>query len=195
MHFRKRRTMLQEERGGTAQWKNAEAGARGESAPAADSFGALYDRFFQPVYRYILSRVRSVPEAEDLASQTFLTALEAFPRYRERGRAAAWLFTIARNKILDSARRKRPDPLPADEEDPVYATGSAGGRDAEFLLSLRMRIDSLPEEERELIRLRYVADLSFPEIAAVAGKREEAVKKSLYRLIGRLRRDLEDSHG
>jgi RNA polymerase sigma factor (sigma-70 family) len=190
--------MLQEERGGILELnlreKHAGARASGEGAPAAESFRALYDRWLQPVYRYILSRVRNVPEAEDLTSQTFLTALEAFPRYRERGRAAAWLFTIARNKILDAARRKTPSPLSEDEDGPIYADDSIGGWGAEFLISLRMRIDSLPAEEKELIRLRYVADLSFPEMAEVVGKREEAVKKSLYRLIGRLRKDLEDRH-
>jgi RNA polymerase sigma factor (sigma-70 family) len=57
-----------------------------------------------------------------------------------------------------------------------------------------MRISALPEEEQELIRLRYVADLSFSEIAALLGKREDAIKKSLYRLIARVRNELEDRH-
>lgn len=170
------------------------AGRRGGSDSPAETFEAVYDRFLQPVYRYILSRVRDVPEAEDLASQTFLTALEAFPRYRERGRAAAWLFTIARNKIADSARRSSASPLPDDEDCPVYAADAGEGRDVELLLAVRMRISSLPEEEQELIRLRCVADLSFAEIAALAGKREDAVKKSFYRLIVRVRNDLEDRH-
>jgi RNA polymerase sigma factor (sigma-70 family) len=177
-----------------ANEETAGSGTRGKGAPAAESFGALYDRWLQPVYRYVLSRVRNAQEAEDLTSQTFLTALEAFPRYREQGRAAAWLFTIARNKILDSARRKIPAPLPEDEDCPIYADDPAGGWDAEVLIALRVRIASLSEEEQELIRLRYVADLSFSEMAAVVGKREEAVKKFLYRLVERLRKDLEDRH-
>ena len=166
-----------------------------EEDPEAEGFGAVYDRFLQPLYRYILSRVRNVQEAEDLTSQTFLTAWEVFPRYRERGRAAAWLFTIARNKIVDSARRKIPLSLSDDEVLPVLAENPGEGWDRERLLSVRMRIAALPEEEQERIRLRYTADLSFAEIAALIGKREEAVKKSLYRLIDRLRTDMEDRHG
>lgn len=177
---------------------NREIRGKGESAaparaPAVESFDALYGRWLQPVYRYILSRVRSAPEAEDLASQTFLTAFEAYPRYREEGRAAAWLFTIARNKVLDAARRKSPAPLPEDENDALYAD-ETGGWDEEFILSLRIRIESLSAEDQELIRLRYVADLSFAEMAAVVGKREEAVKKALYRIVERLKKDLEDRH-
>jgi RNA polymerase sigma-70 factor (ECF subfamily) len=173
--------------------QRASAATRAEDPSAAASFGAVYDRLLQPVYRYILSRVRNVQEAEDLTSQTFLTALEAFPRYRERGKAAAWLFTIARNKIADSTRRKSAAPLIEDEDSAIYAA-DPGGWDIEFLLSVRMRISALPEEERELIRLRFVADLSFAEMAGLLGKREEAVKKSLYRLVDRLRSDLEDRH-
>ncbi len=179
---------------GGAKGKNPGAGIRMETAPAAEAFEAVYDRFFQPVYRYILSRVRNVPEAEDLASQTFLTALESFPRFREQGRTAAWLFTIARNKIVDFYRQRSASPLPDDEDPAVFADDSNIGWDIEFLLSVRMRISALPEEEQELIRLRYVADLSFSEIAALLGKREDAVKKSLYRLIARVRNELEDRH-
>ncbi|MGB7539441.1 MAG: sigma-70 family RNA polymerase sigma factor [Anaerolineales bacterium] len=165
-----------------------------ETEPAAGTFEAVYDRFFQPVYRYILSRVRNVPEAEDLTSLTFLTAFESFPRFREQGRTAAWLFTIARNKIVDSSRRRPASPLPDEEDSELFADDPNSGWDIEFLLSVRMKISTLAEEEQELIRLRYIADLSFAEIAALVGKREDAVKKSLYRLVTRVRNDLEDRH-
>ena len=51
--------------------------------PAA--FGALYDRYVQPIYRYVFSRVGSAHEAEDITSQTFMAAYEALVKYRERG--------------------------------------------------------------------------------------------------------------
>ena len=177
-----------------AEGKKPGAGIRMEAAPAAGTFEAVYDRYLQPVYRYILSRVRNVPEAEDLTSLTFLTALESFPRFHEQGRTTAWLFTIARNKIVDSSRRRSASPLPDDENSPLFADDPNRGWGIELLLAVRMRISALPDEEQELLRLRYNADLSFAEIAAVLGKREAAVKKSLYRLVTRLRNDLEDHH-
>jgi RNA polymerase sigma-70 factor (ECF subfamily) len=62
---------------------------------------------------------------------------------------------------------------------------------AEELSRIRSIIKNLNEEEQDLIRLRYVADLSFAEIADLLGKREDAVKKSVYRLLARLKSQME----
>lgn len=65
-------------------------------------FGELYLRYVERVFRYLYSRVGSVPEAEDLTSQTFLAALESFARLRQDGHFAPWLFAIARSKAIRS---------------------------------------------------------------------------------------------
>ena len=62
---------------------------------------------------------------------------------------------------------------------------------SEQIQELSALIRSLTQKERELLRLRYVADLSYAEIATVLGKRKDAVKKSLYRLQARLQNQLE----
>jgi RNA polymerase sigma-70 factor (ECF subfamily) len=64
------------------------------------SFGAIYDRYAASIFRYLISRTGNVEEAKDLTSQTFLTAIEAFPRYQDQGYVSAWLFSIARSTIL-----------------------------------------------------------------------------------------------
>jgi RNA polymerase sigma-70 factor (ECF subfamily) len=70
-------------------------------------FGRLYDHYVQPIYRYIYSRTYSAYEAEDITSQTFITAYESLPKYRERGHFSAWLFRIAQSKMNDHFRRSR----------------------------------------------------------------------------------------
>jgi RNA polymerase sigma factor (sigma-70 family) len=70
------------------------------------AFGALYDRYVQSIYRYLVSRLRDGEVAKDLTSQTFLTAFEAFPRYRHNGHFPAWLFSIARSKLVDHLRKE-----------------------------------------------------------------------------------------
>src|SRR5579872_7188196 len=65
-------------------------------------FGALYDRHFQQIYRFVYSRVREQTAAEDVTSEVFIKALKAMPRYQETGRPfAAWLYQIAVNAIAD----------------------------------------------------------------------------------------------
>jgi RNA polymerase sigma-70 factor (ECF subfamily) len=159
---------------------------------SVETFELLYDRYLTPVYRYIFSRVGNASDAEDLTSQTFLSALEALSRYRERGAFPAWLFQIARSKLMDHFRRTRNQisleevDVASSSDDPlVYSIAS------DEVSRLKGLITGLSAEERELLRLRYVADLSFAEMAALLHRREDAVKKSLYRLLARLNSQME----
>jgi RNA polymerase sigma-70 factor, ECF subfamily len=157
--------------------------------PAA--FGRLYDHYVQSIYRYAYSRVGSTHEAEDITSQTFMSAYESLARYRERGQFSAWLFRIAQSKINDYFRRSWRE-VGLDMIAELQREDALGTLiRAEELSRIRSLINQLSEEEQELIRLRYVADLSFAEIADLLGKREDAVKKSAYRLLARLKGQLE----
>lgn len=164
--------------------------AAARSDPAA--FGGLYDHFIQPVYRYLYSRLGSVHEAEDITSQTFIAAYEALPKYREQGQFAAWLFRIARSKMNDHFRRSRFEVrLDAAEKIPAEEDALNLVIQDEELGRLQLIFGNLNPEEQDLIRLRYVADLSFVEIAELLGKCEDAVKKSVYRLLARLKSQME----
>ncbi len=155
--------------------------------PAA--FSAIYDRYVGPIFRYIYSRVGNTPDAEDLTAQTFLSALESLPRYRERGTFSAWLFAIAHSKIMDHFRRKDPGTLLEDQSPLPVVTSQV--ELADQATRLAPLIHALDEHEQELIRLRFVADLSFAEMAALLNKKEDTVKKSLYRLLARLKGQME----
>jgi RNA polymerase sigma-70 factor (ECF subfamily) len=163
-----------------------------EAKANPSAFAELYNYYVQPVYRYLRSHVHTIHEAEDLTSQTFIAAYENLQRYRERGHFSAWLFRIARSKLVDHYRKSMSDTsLDAVEN-------RAGSDDVLDLISQRDEIKNLTalvqkldDHEQDLIRLRYVADLSFAEIAEVLGKREDAVKKSLYRLLATLKSQME----
>jgi RNA polymerase sigma-70 factor, ECF subfamily len=158
--------------------------------PAA--FAALYDRFVRPIYHYLYRHTGNQADAEDLTAQTFLAALEALPRYQERGYLAAWLFAIARSKAMDHFRAGRTQ-VSFESAVPTSDEADLLGRIVENdeLGQLSRLVQTLNGKEQELIRLRYAANLSFPEMAALLGKNEEAVKKSLYRLLARLQSQLE----
>jgi RNA polymerase sigma-70 factor (ECF subfamily) len=157
-------------------------------------FKALYQRYLQPVYRYLYSRIGSEDGAEEATAQTFLSALEGFGRYRHEGHFAAWLFAIARRKSADHYRRASriadlAESLPSGDEDLLQQAVKL-----DQLETLRERLKALPEPDQELLRLRFAASLGFAEMARLLGRNEDAVKKSLYRLLERLQDQMEGSH-
>jgi len=160
----------------------------------AQAFGALYDRYVQRVYRYCLYRTNNAREAEDLAAQVFLAALEGLPRYRQDGHFAAWLFSIARNKVADHHRRAPHEPLDESGLPPIQLDMDLMVEKSQRREKLLRLIQALAEDERELIHLRYVVELSFAEMAKSLNKNEAAVKKMLYRLVARLKVEMEADH-
>jgi RNA polymerase sigma-70 factor (ECF subfamily) len=159
----------------------------------AGAFALLYDRYVQRLYHYCYHRTNNVHDAEDLTSQTFLAALEAFPHQARDGHFAAWLFTIARNKVVDHYRRRPHAAL--DEARQPASHGDLGSEteNSQEKGMLLRAIGGLSEEEQELIRLRYVAELPFGEIAKALHKSEDATKKMLYRLLRRLKSQMEEA--
>jgi RNA polymerase sigma-70 factor (ECF subfamily) len=159
------------------------------------AFGELYKLYVEPVFRYLYSRVGNVHEAEDITAQAFLVAFESFDRFREDRHFASWLFTIARNKAMDHFRQRK-DLSSIDEAAniPVENDPLSGMIQVEQMTALSKLIQALPEEDRELLRLRFLAAMSFPEIAHFLHRNEGAVKKSIYRLLARLHSQLEVSN-
>ncbi|MBA4383099.1 MAG: hypothetical protein C0410_00030 [Anaerolinea sp.] len=156
------------------------------------AFEALYLRYVKQVYRYLYSRIGSQTDAEDVTAQTFLGAIEGFGRYQHQGYFGAWLFGIARRKAVDYFRQEGrvqflPDDLPALDPDLLQQAVRS-----ERLHELRTLLLELDEDEQEMLRLRYAAQLSFGEIARLMERKEDGLKKSLYRLLDRLQSRLED---
>lgn len=157
------------------------------------AFSPLYERYAARVYRYARARTGSDTAAEDILSETMLGALEALDRYdSRRGSFASWLFTIATRRIIDRQRRDRRfrDLLerawePAGTEDDMLTT-IVRGDDAARLRGL---LAGLPERDRELILLRYSAELSSAEIGQVVAASAGAVRVRLTRLLDRLAAD------
>ena len=85
------------------------------SQPRSTKVWDLYLLYAQPVVRYLYSRIRNIPEAEDAIAQTFLAALEQIPKKHD-GYFASWLFSIARNKAMDYFRKQRKE-TPLNEVD------------------------------------------------------------------------------
>ncbi|MBX3047280.1 MAG: RNA polymerase sigma factor [Anaerolineales bacterium] len=158
------------------------------------AFDALYTAYAPRVFGYLYSRVRVHSEAEELTAQTFLAALEQLPRYKHKGHFAAWLFAIARNKAVNTFRSRPMEDLDAARQIAQDTDVLLDVAQSEQLDALRTHIAALPDDQAELLQLRFVADLSFADIAELLGRTEGAVKKSVYRCLDRLQRQLEVEH-
>jgi RNA polymerase sigma-70 factor, ECF subfamily len=166
-----------------------------ERAKAGDpeAFGALFDRYHGPVYRYIAARVGRPSDAEDLAQLVFVKALEALPRYELRGVPfGGWLFRLARNIVIDHTRTRR-EHAPLD----AIVEWSDADEGPDELAVLRQEMDGvaralrrLTPEQREAIELRFFAGLSAREAAVAMGRQEGTIRGLQFRAIAALRREL-----
>jgi len=161
----------------------------GKGEPAA--FGALYDRYVDAVYRYVFYRVRNDADAEDLTSEVFMRAMRAIPRYEPRQAFLAWLYRIARNAVIDRARRARTqvsfeDALAHPNADKVVEPDAAllALSDSEVVRAAMAHLTPL---QQEVIVLRYMEGFSTAEIAVLVGKREGTVRGIQFRALAALR--------
>lgn len=152
------------------------------------AFAALYDRYFDPLYRYCYVRLGSKDRAEDAVHQIFLRALEAVDRYQEAGRFRSWLFTIAHNVVADELRAR---PQGVADLGLIIAIDPTAGPEADALAAAERRtlasaLALLPNDQRRAIELR-LAGLTGREIAAELGRSHEAAKMLQQRALTRLR--------
>lgn len=159
----------------------------------ATAIGGLYDLFADRVYRFVLVRVRSPADAEDLLQRIFLKVIEGLPGYEERGLPfAAWLFRIARNTVIDHERTRR-DHASLDES-PQRADDRRGPAElAEAALeraALRSAIARLTAEQRDVITYRFFAGLTPREIGLLMNRQEGAIRALQFRAIQMLRETL-----
>jgi RNA polymerase sigma-70 factor (ECF subfamily) len=142
------------------------------------------------VYSYVAYRLGDGPEAEDVTSEIFERALRYRRSYDEsRGQPVPWLLGIAR-RCVDDAHRVRAATPPG--EPPGEPAGGDVADDVVRRLGLARAIESLDERDRDLLALRYGADLTAREIARILGMKTNAVEVALHRTMKRLRQDLEE---
>ena len=141
------------------------------------------------VYSYVAYRIGDGPEAEDVTSEAFERALRYRSSYDSAlGGPLPWLIGIAR-RCIDG---RRSFPLATD---PGQSERAAPGNLEEATLdrlTLAAAMAALPERDRELLALRYGADLSARQIGAVLGLKANAVDVALHRALARIRTLLED---
>ncbi len=155
-----------------------------------DALSTLYERYYQGIYRYVYYRVGSATLAEDLTADVFVKMLHGIQSYSLQGVPfSAWLYRIARNRVIDHMRRQ-PEKTDLSLEEARVETMASGETSLEQALQrdeLLKAIQVLTDDQRQVIILKFIEDMDNATIAAVLGKTEGAVKSLQHRALDTLR--------
>ena len=173
----------------------------------ARAFEVLVRRHRTPVFNFILRFAGQRARAEDVLQETWLKVVRSAPEYEAKAKFTTWLYTIARNLCVDSARKDSYRQASSLEAPATGAEGNEGRPLCEALpdegaspergaYNARVRplleraLASLPEEQREVFVLREYSGIPFKEIAEVTGVSENTVKSRMRYALEGLRRRL-----
>jgi RNA polymerase sigma-70 factor (ECF subfamily) len=157
------------------------------------AFGRLYERHLDAIYRYIYFRVSNARDAEDLTEQVFLKAWQALPDYEQQGTPfTSWLYRIAHNAVIDHYRRR--DVREAVDPEEIFNWGGTEASSLEWVIAaeeterLADAIGQLPEEQQQVIILRFIEGLDHAAVADILEKSNGACRMIQYRALTTLSR-------
>jgi len=169
-------------------------------------FGLLYDKYYQPIFGYVLRRTASISETQDITSETFLKALKKLWQFRwQNVPFSAWLYRIANNEIANYFRKNKKHPISLDKllEKKGVEPATLHNPETELLkaqeklkkhqdfLKIQEKISKLSIKYQEVITLRFFEKKKIKEIAQILGKKEGTVKSLLHRGLERLKEMME----
>ncbi len=172
--------------------------AESQSALKRAAVARLYESHFDRVARYIAVRIGDFPTAEDLASEVFVRAVRSVDAFQDTGAPMeAWLFKIAHNIVVDHLRKlgRRPQSVPIEEAAPLPSKHNPGAdiERQQEIEELQRAMAQLSEAQRQVLSLRFAAEMSSEEAARVMGKNAGAVRqlqsaavKKLREILGRV---------
>jgi RNA polymerase sigma-70 factor (ECF subfamily) len=151
-------------------------------------FARLYEKYFDRVYAFAMTRTHDHAAAEDVTSETFRRALQNLPRFQWRGVPfSAWLFRIAANAAADQHKQAAPQTGLDDLPDEPSDSWDAAFIQVEERSELFALVGRLPRDQQAVIAMRFAQDKSTQEIALVMGRSDGAVKQLQFRALQSLR--------
>lgn len=171
-----------------AEWQEIQAAQR---QPA--QFRVLYDRYYEPIFRFVFRRCAEEALAADLCSQVFLKAMQKLGGYQFKGVPfSAWLYRIASNEVAQHFRTAQKNRVVSVEDAKLGDMIDEMGDESNEALkeALIPALDSLKEGDLQLIELRFFEERPFKEIADILEITESNAKVKTYRILERLKKRL-----
>ena len=149
-----------------------------------DQVGELWDEITPKLYGYLFNTLHDRSVADDILQTSWLKAIEALPNFKERnGGFSAWIFSIARNEMR-MYWRKNNRQVEFDYNLHDISFKDEINEEMQFVEQL---IKKLEKEDRELIRLRYIADLSFKDMTKILNINQVTLRVKIHRALGHAR--------
>lgn len=156
-----------------------------------EAFEAFYASHARQLVRFLLYRIGDTALAEDLAADTFERVIRTRRPFDARiATERTWLYTIALNVLRDHLRRRGAEDRAIERVGRPDTCVAPGEADVVLRDEVSRALRALNAAEREVVALRYGADLSVPQIAAATGAKPAAIEKRLYRALAKLRGEL-----
>jgi len=155
----------------------------------------LVKRYQGPIFAYVYRWMRNRADAEDLTQDVFIKMFRALHTYSRKSSFRAWLYRIARNRVIDFIRRKKPHAVDIDDvvvEDDTPTPIEVHERTSEQEM-LNKVIESLPPLYREVLLLRHRDELSYEEIVESTGIALGTIKARLHRARAMLKKQLTEA--
>lgn len=159
-------------------------------------FEKYYFEFRTSIFWYIRKKVTNEETAQDITTDVFMKLLENPDILGERdgNGVRAWLYTVARNAVIDSYRKKSNQLEKTTIDEEVFELIASDSqdhlqgviKDEKYQLILAA-MEGLNPDEREIVSLRFMEEMKFNEIATIVGKDEGAVKMTLYRAMEKIK--------
>lgn len=158
-----------------------------------EHFGPIYDKYYKQIFGYVYQRMDCKDTAFDVTAQVFLKALTNLNRYEFKGVPfASWLFRIAHSEVMQLFRdQKNKRAINADVGDlkNIYEEVQEPFFE-EYLPALQQLIKQLPEDDLQMIEMRFFEQRPFKEIAEILNITENNAKVRMYRILERLKKTI-----
>lgn len=156
------------------------------------SFGELYDKYIKRIYDFVYFKTHHRETAEDIVSRVFIKVFENIKFVDTHGGSfKAWIYTIARNQVIDHYRTQKKDKNIDDVWDLAEKKDVVRDLDAKNKLEkVEEYLSNLKSEHREIVIMRVWQEMSYKEIAEISGKSEASCKMMLGRVLKKLKAEM-----
>jgi RNA polymerase sigma-70 factor, ECF subfamily len=175
----------------------------GEGKDMDSVFNDLYERYHQDVFQFLFYMVRNREQAEDLMQEVYIRVLKSYQHFEGKSSEKTWLFSIARNVAIDSFRKQKgwkqkimekfdwstqqvKDEYPIPEEIAMQK---------EEIQLMYKGLENCTVDQRMVIIMRYIQELSITETAEALGWTESKVKTTQHRALKSLKKNMEELLG